>query len=86
MNRRQTRRTSSFLLLIFFTSREILPCWYTRATRSCVGRASRIVLLITSMGLEKQTGRIVSVAMVVASLAALSARSLPGMAEWPEIH
>ena len=28
----------------------------------------------------------VSVAMVVASLAALSARSLPGMAEWPGIH
>ena len=27
-----------------------------------------------------------SVAMVVASLAALSARSLPGMAEWPGIH
>ena len=24
--------------------------------------------------------------MVVASLAALSARSLPGMAEWPRIH
>ena len=27
-----------------------------------------------------------SVAIVVASLAALSARSLPGMAEWPGIH
>ena len=27
-----------------------------------------------------------SVAMVVASLAALSARSLPGIAEWPGIH
>ena len=27
-----------------------------------------------------------SVAVVVASLAALSARSLPGMAEWPGIH
>ena len=27
-----------------------------------------------------------SVAMVVATLAALLARSLPGMAEWPGIH
>ena len=31
-------------------------------------------------------GRIVSVAMVVASLVALSAKSLPGMEEWPGIH
>ena len=38
------------------------------------------------MELEKETGRIVSVAMVVASLAALLARSLRGMAEWPGIH
>ena len=38
------------------------------------------------MELEKETGRIVSVAMVVASLAALLARLLPGMAEWLGIH
>ena len=38
------------------------------------------------MKLDKETGRIVSVAMVVVSLAALLARSLPGIAEWPEIH
>ena len=31
-------------------------------------------------------GRIVSVVMAVASLAALSARWLPGMEEWPGIH
>ena len=31
-------------------------------------------------------GRTVSVTMIVASLAALLARSLPGMAEWPGIH
>ena len=31
-------------------------------------------------------GRVVSVAMMVASLAALSARSLPGIEEWPGIH
>ena len=31
-------------------------------------------------------GRIVSVLMVVVSLAALSARLLPGMEEWPGIH
>ena len=31
-------------------------------------------------------GRAVSVAMIVASLAVLLARSLPGMAEWPGIH
>ena len=38
------------------------------------------------MELEKETGRIVSVTMVVASLGTLSARSLPGMAGWPGIH
>ena len=31
-------------------------------------------------------GRVVSVAMMVASLAALSARSLPGIEEWRGIH
>ena len=31
-------------------------------------------------------GRIVFVVMVVAYLAALSTRSLPGMEEWPGIH
>ena len=38
------------------------------------------------MELDIEIGRIVLVAMVVASLAALSARSLPGIEEWPEIH
>ena len=38
------------------------------------------------MELDREIGRIVSVAMVVASLTALSAKSLPGMAEWPGIH
>ena len=38
------------------------------------------------MELDREIGRIVSVAMVVASLAALSARLLPGMSEWPGIH
>ena len=38
------------------------------------------------MELDREIGRIVSVAMVVASLAALSARSLPGTAEWLGIH
>ena len=38
------------------------------------------------MELDRETGRIVPVTMEVASLAALSARSLPGMAEWPGIH
>ena len=38
------------------------------------------------MQLEKETGTIVLVAMVVASLAVLSASSLPWMAEWPGIH
>ena len=36
--------------------------------------------------LDREIGRILSVAMLVASLAAVSARSLPGMAEWPGIH
>ena len=38
------------------------------------------------MELDREIGRMVSVAMVAASLAALSARSLPGTAEWPGIH
>ena len=38
------------------------------------------------MELEKETGRIVLVAMVVATLTALSGSSLPGMTEWPGIH
>ena len=38
------------------------------------------------MELDIEIGRIVFVVMVVVSLAALSARSLPGMEEWPGIH
>ena len=38
------------------------------------------------MELDIDMGRIVFVAMVVASLAALSTRSLPGIEEWPGIH
>ena len=38
------------------------------------------------MVLDREIGRVVSVAMMVASLAALSARSLPGIEEWPGIH
>ena len=37
------------------------------------------------MELDREIGKIVSMAMV-ASLAALSTRSLPGMVEWSEIH
>ena len=55
-------------------------CWC-----SCVDRSLQIVSFITWIELEKET-RIVSVVMVVASLAALSARTLPGIGEWPEIH
>ena len=78
-DRRGARRTSSFLLFICFASRETLWCWYTEATRLCVGGASRIVSLVTWMELDREIERIVSVAMVVATLAALSARLLP---EW----
>ena len=52
----------------------------------CISEASRIVSLMTCIELDREIGGIVSVAMVVASLAALSARSLPGIAEWPGIH
>ena len=38
------------------------------------------------MELDREMGRIVSVSMVMAFLAALSARSLPGIAEWLGIH
>ena len=38
------------------------------------------------MELDKETGRIVSVAMEVASLAVFLARSLPGIEETPGIH
>ena len=41
---------------------------------------------MTWMEFDREIGRMVSVAMVAASLAALSARSLPGTAEWPGIH
>ena len=82
---RRARRTSSFLLLICFGSWESLQCWYTKAMRLCVGKALQIVSLIAWMELDKETGRLVSVAIVVGSFAALWARSLPGMAEWPGI-
>ena len=38
------------------------------------------------MELDKEIERIVSVAMVVTSFAAFSARLLSGMEEWPRIH
>ena len=38
------------------------------------------------MELDREIGKIVSMAMVGVSLTALSTRSLPGMVEWPEIH
>ena len=86
LDRRREIRMSSFLLLICFASQETLRCWEITAKCSYVGWALQIVSLITWMELEKETGRIVSVAMVVASLGALSATSLPGMAGWPGIH
>ena len=55
---------------------------------SCVDWSSRIIGFITCIELEKETGRIVLVAMVVASLAALSASSYlecqngQGFIEW----
>ena len=52
----------------------------------CISEASRIVSLMTCIELDREIGGIVSVAMVVASLAALSARSLPGIAEWSGIN
>ena len=86
LERRYCFRTSSCPLLICFASRETLRCLYTEATRSCIGGVSQIVSLMTWIELDREIGRIVSVAMVVASLAALSARSLSGMAEWPGIY
>ena len=38
------------------------------------------------MELDREMRRVPSVVMRVASLAALSARSLPGIDEWPGIH
>ena len=85
-DRKWAIRTSSFLLLICFASRGTLRCLLTEATRSCVVGVSRIVSLITWKEQDREIERIVSVEMVVASLAALLARSLPGMAEWSGIH
>ena len=45
-----------------------------------------MVSLKTWIELDIEIGGIVFVTKVVASLAALSARLLPGMEEWPEIH
>ena len=53
---------------------------------SCVGGLSQIISFITCIELEKETGRIVLMAMMVASLAALSDSLLPGMSEWLAIH
>ena len=41
---------------------------------------------MTRRELDREMGRVVSVGMMVASLAALSLRSLPGIEEWPGIH
>ena len=38
------------------------------------------------MELDREMGSVASVVMRVASLAALSGRSLPGIDEWPGIH
>ena len=46
----------------------------------------QIVSLMTRRELDREMGRVVSVGMMVASLAALSLRSLPGIEEWPGIH
>ena len=43
-------------------------------------------MVINWRELERDTGRMVSVAMVVAFLVALLVTSLPGMLEWPGIH
>ena len=60
-DRRKERRTSSFLLLICFVSRETVRCWYTKATRSCVAKASRIVSLINWTELDEETGKYVKI-------------------------
>ena len=83
-DRRRAGRTSSFLLFICFASWEANAL--ISSTRLCFGRSLWIVSFITSIELEKETGRIVSVAIVMASLAALLGRTLPEMAEWPGIH
>ena len=83
---RWARRMSYFLLLICFALWETRWSWYTEATRLWVGGASQIVSLMTWMELDRKIGRMLSVTVVVASLAALSARLLPGTAEWPGIH
>ena len=54
--------------------------------RSCDGRVLGIVSLLTWIKLGKETGCIVPVAIVVASLAALSARLFAGIAHWPGIY
>ena len=60
---RQARRTSPFLLLICFASKETFRCWYTEATRSYVAEASRIVSLMTWIELDREIETIMSVAM-----------------------
>ena len=58
---------------------------FARHVRVLVG-LSQIMSIITCMELQKDTGRMVLVEMVVASLVAMSASSLPGKSEWPVIH
>ena len=54
----RARRLSSCLLFICFVSRETLRRWYTAATRSCFGGASRNISLITWLELDIEMGRI----------------------------
>ena len=73
-----------FIFDLFCVTRSLVILVYKCS--ALVGASSQIVSLITWIKLEKKIGRMVLVAMLVTSLAAFLAGSLPGMAEWPGIH
>ena len=66
---------------MFVNSCDAFVCWWV-----VVNHFIYYLYGARKMELEKETGRMVLVAMVVASLAVLLASSLPGMVEWPGIH
>ena len=51
-----------------------------------MGSGSVMILLITLIALDKEIGRASVGGTFVASFAAASASSFPGMFEWPGIH
>ena len=84
--RNLVNRASSACESIWSVSVDARYFSYTDLVRSCVGSGSEMISLITLIALDKEIGRASVGGIVVASFAAASASSFPGMLEWPGIH